>query len=200
MIRIFLPFQIFFITALLVTCERHDMYELATLGQPPRTGLYLYYVNSPKNGNLGGREGADRICYQEGYAYHKFVQATTVKAFLSVSLIDEIRFLVPLEYWSFPVYGINPSFNFTEVSESWAGLWDGSINNMLQMAVGLPLNWWSGSNPDGSVMSGVTCGEWHNSDLSNTGEAGNQGLIIPGWISGIAQTCDTIQDVVCLAY
>jgi hypothetical protein len=202
MVRVVLPLQILLLTAMLVTCERHDMYELANFGEPPKTGLYLYYIASLKNGNLDGREGADRICYQEGYAYHKFVQATTVKAFLSVSETDEIKYIVPVYLWYYPVYALNPSLNIVQFSTSWDALWDGINSMTLLTALNLTSNWWSGSNVDGRVISGNTCDGWRSSDPLKFGQTGDPNGVALNWVGPPAtlSDCGTPRFVLCLAY
>jgi hypothetical protein len=204
MVRIFLVLQIFLAVALFVTCERVDMHKVATVGPPPKTVIFLYYLTSTRTGNIGGRDGADGICRSEGILYNTFLNASSVKAFISVSPTDEIRFLVPVEYWYYPVYGISPALATTLISDSWQGLWDGGINASLVAATGIPIPppfWWSGSNVDGSVAIGLTCGEWHNSDAS-PGQPGSQNGVAMNWIGPptAPQACNTNQYVLCLAY
>jgi hypothetical protein len=206
MMRILIPVQLLLCAALLGTCERHDMHDLAIIGLPPNRAIYLYYISGVKSGSLGGRNGADTLCYTEGIVYHKFLKADTVKAFLSVSQTDEVRFLVPKEFWYYPVVGINSSLAAALISDSWLGLWSGSIKTDLAAALGIPAAvppyWWSGSNADGSLAAGATCGGWNQSDNTTMGQAGDQNSVAMSWIGTPtpAQTCNSSQFVLCLAY
>ncbi len=199
MIRIFLVMTSLIAALAFTACERYDMYDLAKYGLPPRNALYIFQAGI-HDGNLGGREGADSICYNEGYLYYTFLKAGTVKAFISVSVIDEIRNLVPAEFWAYPVFGINPSLAVTSIADSWASLWSGTINTDLQTAIGLPVAWWSGSNFDGSVLIGSTCNDWHVAD-STLAQVGDPLFNSMEWISSpTMQACKTTQYLLCLTY
>jgi len=107
------------------------------------------------------------------------------------------------EYWGFPVFGIDPSLGITMISSTWQGLWGGSIGVNLQGILGLPSpNWWSGSNPDGSVSPGATCSEWHASDTT-TGTYGSVSFTTSQWIynpPSPATDCANQYFVLCLGY
>ncbi len=204
MARILLLLQLLIIVVLLGTCERHDMFELATIGQAPNKAIYLYFLPNARPGSLGGRNGADTACYNEGLMYYKFLKAATVKAFLSVSPTDEVRFLVPPDFWSYPVAGIDSSFAVTTISDSWHALWSGSIKTSLASALGMPPSppyWWAGSNVDGSFSSGASCDQWSQANTT-TGNVGDQVIVGANWIGPPTppQSCDSAQFVICLAY
>ena len=194
MIRILVVIQLLCAALLFATCERSNMYDLAKYGLPPQSVIYIYSIN-PQMGNLGGRNNADSLCYKQGIVYHTFVKAGTVKAFISISAIDEIRFLVPVQYWHFPVMGISPGMFFNSISSTWLDLWVGTAVAPINAAVGIGTsNWWSGSNPDGSVTIDGTCSEWNKSDSGASGQTGMAG------ISNALSTCDLSQFVLCVAY
>jgi hypothetical protein len=197
--------RIFFVAASLIAalvyaaCERYDMYDLAKYGLPPRGALYIFQAGI-HDGNLGGRDGADSICYNQGYVYYTLLKAGTVKAFISISVIDEIRNLVPADFWAYPVFGIDPSLAVTPIADSWASLWSGNIKNPLQLAIGLPVLWWSGSNSDGSVIINLTCNGWQAADTTQ-GQVGDPTFTSAEWISSpTPQACNTTQYLLCLAY
>lgn len=194
MIRILIVIQLVCAALLLATCERSNMYDLAKYGLPPQSVIYIYSINT-QMGNLGGRNNADSLCYKQGIVYHTFVKAGTVKAFISISAIDEIRFLVPVQYWHYPVIGISPGMFFNSISSTWLDLWVGTSVAPINAAVGIGAsNWWSGSNSDGSATIDGTCSEWHNLDTVTTGNIGGIG------VSSGSSTCDVSQYVLCVAY
>jgi len=175
------------------TCERSDIFNLAMYGVPPKTAIYLYQIGT-SSGDAGSDNDANSNCYSRGLAYLSLTGASTVKAFRSFSVAEEIRFMVPSQYWQYPVIGISPSLALTPLSGTWAGLWDGSIDNPINTALGMTVTnyWWSGSNADGSASS--TCNAWNESLSTQQGQAGGAG------ISEITSTCDNSYYLVCLAY
>lgn len=181
-------------TFIIATCERSDMYNLATIGLPPKGVIYIFNIGM-SSGDLGSRNDANTTCYNMGIMYHSIIKASTVKAFRSYSGIDEIRFLVPTQYWLYPVFGISSTMKLTMISTSWAGLWDGALESNIDTAVGLvsPSPWWSGSNDDGSA-SVNNCGSWQDSNSATMGQVGST------LFSDSTVTCDTSQYVLCLAY
>ncbi|OHD64203.1 MAG: hypothetical protein A2176_01025 [Spirochaetes bacterium RBG_13_51_14] len=194
MIRIIVALHLLLAAVLLSTCERADMYDLALNGLPPNSVIYLYSVGT-HNGDLGGRNDADRICQDEGIAYLSLINASTVKAFLSVSITDEIRFLVPTTYWHYPVYGITPAMTLSQTAANWLNLINGTLITNIDAATGIaPSYWWSGSTPAGGVSS-MTCSEWQDSTVGILGELG--GTYID---SGNNAGCDASYPVLCVAY
>jgi hypothetical protein len=194
MLRIFLAIQLVCATLLLATCERSNMYDLAKYGLPPQTVIYIFPI-SQQLGNFGGRNNADNLCYQQGIAYHTLVKASTVKALVSYSVVDELRFLVPVQYWYFPVIGISSTMTLTTISSSWFDLLGGVFVNPIIDSVGLAGNsFWSGSNADGSVAATETCSQWQDSSSSFYGRYG-----VNGFYDGSA-FCSNTYYVLCVAY
>jgi hypothetical protein len=194
MLRILVTVNLLVASLLLVTCERSDMFNLAKFGLPPQTVIYLFPLVQ-YTGNLGGRDDIDNMCYNVGIMYHSFVKAGTVKGFISVSLIDDLRLLIPTQFWKYPVVGLSPSLVPTLISSTWAGLLAGSMVNSIDSALGIPaLNWWSGSNADGGFNTVNNCSEWHTSDSASMGQVGLSG------ISSGTLTCDLPAYLLCVAY
>jgi hypothetical protein len=192
--RILITITILVASLLLATCERSDMFNLAMYGLPPKSAIYIYPVNQHA-GNMGGRSEIDAICYNEGMTYHSSVKAGTVKGFISVSLIDDIRLLVPSQYWQYPVIGISPLMTTTVISNTWAGMLGGLLLSTFDTAVGIAgMNWWSGSYADGSFNATDNCSGWHSLDPAVFGQAGSTGF------NGTPITCSTFNYLLCIAY
>ena len=192
MIRIFIIIQVVCAAFIFSTCERANMYDLAKYGLPPQSAIYIFpTVQMP--GNFGGRNEADNLCYQQGIAYHTLVKASTVKAFVSFSMIDELRFLVPVPYWYFPVMGISPTLTVTPMANSWVDLIGGATAPIMS-SLGLAGNFWSGSNGDGSAALTENCSGWHDSTGTFSGRFGGT-LIYDG-----TNTCNASYYILCIAY
>lgn len=192
--RLFIAITLLLLALVSATCERDNMYNLAMYGFAPKSAIYLYQIGT-SSGDAKSDNDANTNCHTNGLPYLSLVGATTVRAFRSFSITEEIRFRVPTRYWQYPVLGISPAMAITTISGSWAGLWDGALDNPINTALGMTgsANWWSGSNADGSA-SAYNCGGWHESDITQQGQTGGAG------ISEAAATCDNSFYVVCIAY
>ena len=136
----------------------------------------------------------DRICFYEGIQYLALIGASNVKAFISVSAVDEMRFLIPAAYWAYPVFGLSESFTITPIAMTWYDLFDGSTINNIDVAVGIGGQiWWSGSLNDGSLATS-TCNGWHDGSNLAVGQVGGT-LINEGTAS-----CDIGRRLLCIAY
>jgi hypothetical protein len=194
MIRIFIVIHLVCTALLLATCERSNIYDMAKYGLSPQAAIYIFPINQ-QGGSFGGRNNADSACYRQGISYLTLVKANTVKAFVSFSAIDEIRFLVPVQYWYFPVIGISPSMSVSTISNTWLDIWDGISVASIIDSVGLTGNrWWSGSNADGSTSIGDNCSEWQKSDGTYTGRYGDT------VISSGSVACSDSLYILCVAY
>jgi hypothetical protein len=193
MARIISAITILIAVLLFTMCERADMYDLATTGAPPKTAIYLFATILPYPGDLGGRMGADEICYNEGIIFTSLIRATNVKAFLSVSPADELRFLVPSDYWLYPVIGIAPGLIFTPISPTWLSMIGGTYSNTIDTSLGLASYWWSGSNGDGSI-SPRSCMGFEDGTAAQLGELGGPS------IDSSNVSCDVGYPLVCVAY
>jgi hypothetical protein len=192
--RLVIAIMLLLTSLVFATCERSDMYNLAMYGLAPKAAIYLYQIGL-SSGDAKNDNDANTNCYTMGLQYHSLIGASTVKAFRSFSLTEEIRFIVPVKYWQYPVLGISPALTITTISGTWAGLWDGALDNPINTALGMTgtTYWWSGSNADGST-SVNTCGEWHESASTSSGQAGGAG------ISESTATCDNTLYLICVAY
>jgi len=181
-------------TLAFMTCERNNMHDLSLVGLAPKNAIYLY-TGGTSSGDAKKRNDSDSQCYTSGLIYLSVIGASRVKAFRSYSLSDEIRLIVPANYWQYPVIGISPSLTFTMISATWTGLWDGATDNPVNTSVGIPAGsyWWSGSNSAGGY-SGNDCDGWQNSTSAASGQVG--GAVI----DESTLTCDTSNYVLCVAY
>lgn len=175
-----------------LTCERHSLYSpsedspVSLLGidfnngsvttPAAPTAIYIYSAGQQLSGDLGGRAGADTICVTANPT-----AGTTVHAFLSVDASDQIIDLVP------PLYRTGISVvdggGANIISTDWTSLWDGSIDMTLGAAgvIGPGLEWWNGSNMDGTASSN-NCTGWTVS-TSITGDMGNSNFTNSSWIT-----------------
>ena len=172
--------------------------------QPSSEPIILYDAGRAYPGNLGGRSGADNICRNSP---NKPRDRSNVRAFISVDEYDEIRdmpanYAVPIN-----VQIIGPNGNL--LAENWADLLDGQVANRLVNTGlfggggSLPLMWWSGSNPDGSLYPSVCCLNWTTSaGLPETGFVGDGIEQDSQWISNSVFACNENQQatVLCIAY
>jgi hypothetical protein len=171
--------------------------------QPSPEPIILYDAGRAYTGNLGGRSGADNICRNSP---NKPRDRSNIRAFISVDAYDEIRDL-PANY-AVPtdVQIIGPNGNL--LANDWADLLDGQIENRLVNAGlfgggGLPLMWWSGSNPDGSLLSFQCCSNWTTSaGMPEDGHVGDGIEQDSQWISNSFFWCDeNVQaTVLCIGY
>lgn len=200
-----------------VTCERNDLYDnhkdyalsvvnlgLDSGGAAAPTAIYIYrYTGGTVQGSLGGRAGADALCQSIAPP----ASTTVVHAFLSVSTADQVRDLVPLAYQVLPVYdGTGTNL----ISTTWALMWDGSIDQSLSNAgvLGGGAEWWNGSFLNGTYNSASSCdgglGSWTTNSNAFTGQAGNSNAPTPlpdaNWIIWSQYTCNTITNLLCVAY
>jgi len=180
--------------AVAVTCDRANVYDLAINGPPPKSALYLYHTATLFSGNIGGRDELDKICFDEGIQYVALIGASNVKAFISTYPVDEMRFLIPAAYWSYPIFGLSESFIFTPIAATWYDLFDGTTINNINSALGIGgQQWWSGSFNDGS-LSTSTCNGWHDGSNLAFGQVGG------ALINEEAASCEVPHHILCIAY
>ncbi len=192
--RLVIALLILLTVLVFATCERSDMYNMAMYGLAPKSAIYLYHIGT-FSGDAGSDNDADSNCYTAGILYLSFLGTSRVKAFRSYSIAKDIRFILPTQYWHYPVLGISQALTVTPLSSTWAGLWDGVLDNPINTSLGMPLGsfWWSGSNTDGNTSIN-TCNEWNESDPALSGQAGGAG------ISDATMTCDNNLYLICVAY
>ncbi|MBN1497029.1 MAG: hypothetical protein JXA07_09690 [Spirochaetes bacterium] len=177
-----------------LTCERVDMHTLATLGLAPKTVIYIYPIEN-FNGDLGGRDSVDDYCNNQGLAYQAALKVSTVRGFISMSQLDELRFTLPVEFWYYPVVGVSPTMQLSVIANSWLGMLDGDIVTGIDTAVGIGgMVWWSGSNADGSFNADYNCQNWSSMDPAQLGQVGANGF------ASTTATCDSTAYLLCIAY
>jgi hypothetical protein len=206
--KIILAFMISAALGTYVTCERNDLFDdkineaftLFNSGPAAPDRIYLYSYGVTPDGNLGGRSGADTLCNSIAPPSG----AATVHAFLSVSATDQIRDLVPAAYWGVPVTDASGT---NVISTTWALLWDESIDISLSTALvlGAGLEWWNGSNLDGTYNAASSCTATTEGFTSNlnalTGAVGNSNLSDNMWINWNNFTCNLNAGyLLCVAY
>lgn len=167
-----------------------------TVPQLPRV-MYLY-DSGGTSGAIGGRSGADILCYQAAGSSGLPDDATN-RAFISVSANDEIRDLpsnygVPTDRKIVGPTGI-------KVADNWADLLDGSIDNSLQAAEVTSADfWYSGSNADGSLAA-EHCSGWTEGSHPNQGWYGRPIQANDWWISRGPAACGSSNyTVLCVAW
>jgi hypothetical protein len=157
----------------------------------PKTVIYL--DSTARNGNLGGRSGADATCASSPSKPSNAISGS-VHAFISVNAADEIRDM-PSTYGynsSNPIYWYNASTgqSIASVANNWADMLDGTISNSQQTGTGLLYYPWSGSLPDGSLKSFYNCNGWTNSTNTIQGQFTNYANTNSLWLESAATTCD----------
>ena len=123
----------------------------------------------------------------------KYPPGSTVKPFISTST-QNIKDIVPAHYDTVKV--VSP--NGGQVSATWTGLWDGTLDDILYNLGVMTVYdyWWSGSNLDGTTAVD-TCGDWGNAGVN--GMAGHSQY--PNWIAQAPRNCGTpIYAYLCIAY
>ncbi|HPL18629.1 MAG TPA: hypothetical protein PLM53_18635 [Spirochaetota bacterium] len=196
-------------TGLFITCESDNLVfntkdePLLLLGvkpnapavTPPPAAIYIYSAGQQPNGNLGGRAGADALCTAANPT-----AGTTVHAFLSVDSSDLIIDLVPPAYRT----GISvvDGGGANIISTDWASIWDGSIDMTLSAAsvLGGGLEWWNGSNADGTLNSN-NCSGWTSGSSMTIGQMGNSNFTNSSWITWGSLICSSGSNyLLCVAY
>lgn len=166
------------------------------VSEPPQR-IYIFYAGD-YNGNLGGRSGADSLCLTAKNNNFSFLPdtVTTVKAFLSVDIGDEIINLVGESY---PVYGVKTDQSITKISDTWEDLWDGNIDVDLQTALGIDSLWWSGSNQYGAAVI-ETCNAWTSEASTDYAETGHWNRPNIMWIYYNNELCNDSRPLLGVAY
>lgn len=184
-----------------LNCEREDLYTFMEESTKPEK-VYLFSDSSTRNGNLGGRSGADSICqslYNSGFSGD--FPALNVKALISVNTSDNVKNLLPSKWWDIPVVGIHFSTKAeTLLKSSWGELWSSpGILATLQTATGLSTPHWTGSDSNGLASTQVCLG-WTSSSNVEVGYTGSQNGISTNWMYQNNTSCDTLSAIVCMAY
>jgi hypothetical protein len=148
------------------------------------------------NGNLVGRSGADQRCGKQNPGFDH------VHAFISVNNSDEIRDM-PQNY-GVPTDRPIVSLKGLQLADDFWDLLDGKIDQSLMTSDVFPddiVEWWSGSNFDGSVH-GNTCNEWTSDSAGDLGRVGDTSDVNGSWIDDSNEFCDDFDDqiVLCIGW
>ncbi|OHD70450.1 MAG: hypothetical protein A2W19_15665 [Spirochaetes bacterium RBG_16_49_21] len=210
--KIILIILIFVTSLVSLVCYRGDLYDkvagipLDSVISPVSQDKKIYIFPDPtiRQGNLGGRSGANSLCNNLVYGLaptHPFLNGLTVRAFISDSTYN-ISALVPSDYNVAPVYGVTSANVETLISNTWNDLWVGIgtiLINDLSTATGASDNWWSGSTQYG-FRSANYCNDW-NDNSSYQGTIGDIGSTDANWIdTGTPFGCNNQQTLMCVAY
>ncbi len=167
-------------------------------GPAPVTQIVLYAAGVTRDGNLGGRAGADAICAASGNR-PAGAEYTNFRAFISVSAADEIRDM-PGNYGVPTTVPIVGGDGTTQLAPNWAGLLDGNIDATLLAAGNGASDWFSGSNADGSLAA-THCTGFTDNTGGATGQAGLPNTTGSNWIDFAGGNCGTVGwEVMCIAY
>jgi hypothetical protein len=126
--------------------------------------------------------------------------AATTRALISVSVSDEIRDM-PGNY-GVPIDRPITSHHGLAVSNNWAELLDGSIDQNLASSGVLPSGafWYSGSLENGSAAI-TTCSGWTDGSSPFGGRYGSSSFADGRWIDTGDATCGSqLYHVLCLAW
>jgi len=156
--------------------------------------IMMYTDNVARNGNLGGRAGADAICKGMAGKPAGFAQ---YRAFISVSDTDEIRDM-PTLYGvptTDPIVGTGGT-----IANDWADLLDGNIALELETAIGATQHYWTGSFPNGTV-SFFNCLDLTSASGGNSGPIGDRTLTNSNWMMvNVLNNCNMTASLLCIAY
>lgn len=166
---------------------------------PSIPGHLYIYDGGTKAGAIGGRAGADVMCYQAAESNPHIPSGVMTRALISVNASDEIRDM-PAKY-GVPTDREVVGPTGTKIVDNWADLLDGNLDQSLLLAgVTSATNfWYSGSNWNGSVTA-HTCSGW-TSTAAADGWYGLTNQSDSDWIDISAATCGaSTYHVLCLAW
>ncbi len=170
-----------------------------SMSNPSIPALLYVFDGGTEPGAIGGREGADVMCYQAAQANPNVPDGVMTRALISVNGSDEVRDMpskygVPIDRKIVGPTGI-------KIVDNWADLLDGSLDQSLFLAgvTDATYFWYSGSNWDGSVSSN-TCSGW-TSTAAIDGWYGLTNQSNNDWIDIAAASCGAASyHVLCLAW
>ena len=127
------------------------------------------------------------------------ITGTNVRPFISTA-VTNVKDIIPSDNVSLPVYGPTG----IQVSSTWTGLWDGSIDNSLEEAHVLGgsiyQNWFSASTSSGNYDTTNNCENWTSPSSGHRMSNGDLLLTGSGWIANSAITCNADRSIICVAW
>jgi hypothetical protein len=214
--RLVLTISIVIISLLSLVCYRFDLYNeisskkstLISLLQPqvllPQKIYIFTNTGLPiQTGNIGGRVGADLNCNNlYSTTFSSFLNVSVVRAFISVSNIDQIKDLVPTSIMTDPVYGVKSNATITPIANAWTDLWSTAtipLLNSVGTATDAGAGWWSGSDTLGQFDTVNNCTNWSSSIVGN-GTYGDPTVTGATWIQFGTLPCSSALKLLCVAY
>jgi len=179
------------------------------------TNVVVYSLNgnggANKNGNLGGRAGADALCLASGSKPTTGAVATTqYRALISVDANDEIRDM-PTKYslrTDQPIVGNYPAGSTIAIASNVGALIAGpTLSNTMQTATGATnVGYWTGSDNNGALVT--NCSGWTSSTAGALGQVGTHNVTTTGWLNGgwyygtpsTDGDCSTLYNLLCVAF
>ena len=157
----------------------------------------LWAITKRYDGNLGGRQGADKICQEEKPSG---LHCSNIHAFISIRQGDAIKDMVKNYKYeaSKPISWYNRSTNtFTQAANNWQDLLDGSIMVSASDGLGSKANYWVGSLPDGSLNS-KNCRNWTSNGPTISGAEGRGGVKDARWLGKGSLSCQGEDNLLCI--
>ncbi|KIY98904.1 hypothetical protein MNEG_9057 [Monoraphidium neglectum] len=187
-----------------VTAIDFNNLNAVTLGGIPATRymlvvpkLVLYRESdTTRNGNLGGRSGADALCKASVF---KPAGAAQARAFLSISTTDQISDFPTL--YKVPSNLAVESLSGVVLASNFATLLQGRIpKSLLDAGVFTGrANWWSGSDAFG-MADVANCGGFTSASSTDIGVVGTSIATSASWAISTTFDCDTDADLLCIAF
>ena len=169
-----------------------------TLSNARRGSLILWTTKDKYDGNLGGRQGADRICQKE---MPKVLNCSNLHAFISVTENDSIKNM-PDNYKyakNRAIYWYNvKNNNLVLTADNWSDLIDGSIKVSPDEGTGEQTNYWVGSHPDGSLNNNKNCRNWTGNGPTMSGSEGRGATKDARWLGIGSLDCDAQDNILCV--
>ena len=149
------------------------------------TGRIIFVTSQAVTGNLGGVEGADRLCGTLaaaagfGGTYRAWLSDTAGRSPVADFVQGDEPFVM--------VSGVR-------VADHWADLADGTINNPIAVdelgeQPATDTGVWTGTDVGGVPAAGAaTCGDWRST--AGAGQVGDLGQIGPRWTADGTRGCD----------
>jgi len=164
-----------------------------------RGSLILFSTEKTYDGNLGGRQGADKICQSETPST---LRCSNIHAFISVKSGDTIKEMPKVYRYKVDkaIYWYNRSSNnFLLAANNWQDLLDGSIISSPNEGTGARVNYWVGANPDGSLNS-KNCRNWTSDGPTLSGAEGRGVVKDSRWLGKGSLSCEGKDNLLCICH
>ncbi len=189
-----LPFIIYFLT-----CDRADMYTIAKYGQKPEL-IYIFSDGLTDDGAFTTNGDPQQRCLDAIETTYSFLEITQVYPLLSTSSRD-VKDVVPSIFHDVAVAAVDSTQATSQVSNSWPGLWDNTLDASLSSLGGFTSSsYWTGSTQSGEYDT-TNCQDWTSNDgmvyMGYTGDpTANDGT----WVYSTPHPCDMNYTLLCVGY